>query len=156
MDTRWLSIGYVVWSAQWCLIKMFTFFFLSPSLPLSGRFRKTWWRAPREPSADSMWPGRSIPLLPGRTGAASSQSWMRTKSQVNTVLSYFDFFTLCKVCINQTVADIIRLKGDASHCVFDCGCRTMSHSLTLTIKMKDMAAQGSQNILIAPWCLTAV
>lgn len=75
-NRKWLWMGYAVESAQWCGF---------PFLPLSGHFPKTWWRVPRRPSAGNMWPGRSMSPPPGRTGAASSQSWMRMKSPVITL-----------------------------------------------------------------------
>lgn len=75
--TQWLWIGHA--AVMWFLKKF-------PFLSLSGHFPKTWWRLPRRPSAGSMWPGRSTLPPPGRTGAASSQSWMRMKSLVNEPL----------------------------------------------------------------------
>lgn len=75
--TQWLWIGHA--AVMWFLKKF-------PFLSLSGHFPKTWWRVPRRPSAGSMWPGRSTLPPPGRTGAASSQSWMRMKSLVNEPL----------------------------------------------------------------------
>lgn len=78
------------WITQWLWIEravVVCFFFKgSLFLPLSGHFPKTWWRAPRRPSAGSMWPGRSMPRPPGRTGAASSRSWTRMRSPVNVVI----------------------------------------------------------------------
>lgn len=67
------------WSLWSCVLKLPWFSFLS------GHFPKTWWRVPRRPSAGSTWPGRSMLHPPGRTGAAYSRSWTRTRSLVNLV-----------------------------------------------------------------------
>lgn len=64
------------------LILVFFFSFLVP-----GLFLKTWWKLQSGRLGVNMWPGRSILRPHGRTGAASSQSWMKMKSQVDSVFS---------------------------------------------------------------------